>query len=102
LFIKLLHKIIHLLAKVSDRASLGASGYFSADEKALLTLSSELIPTILDKIIIIIIMMVYYYVKWPQLVNYFTFTSIKSKIYIYINIIYLQLTLIYLQLTILL
>jgi hypothetical protein len=52
--------------------------------------------------IIIIIMMVYYYVKWHQLVNYFTFTSRKSKIYIYINIIYVQLTLIYLQLTILL
>jgi hypothetical protein len=45
-------------------------------------------------------MIVYYYVKWHQLVNYFTFTSRKSKIYIYINIIYLQLTLIYLQLTI--
>jgi hypothetical protein len=48
-----LHKIILLLAKVSDRASLGASGYFSAEGKALLTLSSELIPTILDKISVI-------------------------------------------------
>jgi hypothetical protein len=26
---------------------------------------------------------VYYYVKWHQLVNYFTFTSRKSKIHIY-------------------
>ena len=44
-------------------------------------LNNVLLPTLFT-VIIIIIMMVYYYVKWHQLVNYFTFTSRKSKIYI--------------------